>query len=127
MRPAFNRQVALRTFGLCAAVGAVTLYAATDVRAAVRMCRSPVSGAVSEAKTVQEAKRLALASWVARAGQYGAGYAGWRTANNKRIACRAGSNGVTRCQATARPCTIAQNPRLQRPKQPRKKAQGIDA
>ena len=127
MKPAFIRKLALRTLVLCAAAGIGTLGPVPDARAAVRVCRPAVSGVVGEAKTEQEAKRLALASWVARAGQYGADYASWRMANNKRLACRAASNGVMRCQATARPCAISQNPRLPRPKPPRNKSQGIEA
>jgi hypothetical protein len=127
MWPGFVRRLALRTLGLCAAAGTATVCAAPDSEAAVRMCRPVVSGAVGEAKTEQEAKRVALESWAARAGRYGAAYASWRTANHKRLACRAGGNGVTRCQATASPCAIAQNPRLQRPKPSRKKnSRGID-
>jgi hypothetical protein len=127
MRPASIRKLLLCTLGLCGAAGAASLCPALDARAAVRVCRPAVSGAVGEATTEQEAKRLALANWVARAGQYGAGYSSWRMANNKRLACRAGSNGSTRCQATATPCIIKQNPRLPRPNQPRKKSEGIEA
>jgi hypothetical protein len=126
MWPGFVRRLALRTLVLCAAAGTATVCPAPDAGAAVRICRPAVSGAVAEAKTEQEAKRFALESWAARAGRYGAGYASWRVANNKRLACRAGGNGVTRCQATASPCAIAQNPRLQRPRPTRKNSQGID-
>ena len=126
MWPGFVRRLAPRTLGPCAAAGLAALYPLPAAEAAVRTCRPAVSGALAEAKTEQEAKRIALDSWVARAGQYGAAYASWRMANNKRLACRAGGNGVIRCQATGRPCAIAQNPRLQRPKPLPKKARGID-
>jgi len=126
MWPVFDRRLALRTLAPCAAAGLAALNPLSGAEAAVRVCRPTVSGAVAEAKTELEAKRIALDSWVARAGQSGAAYASWRMANNKRLACRAGGNGVIRCQATGRPCTIAQNPRLQQPKPLRKKARGID-
>jgi hypothetical protein len=126
MGAVFVRRLALRTLGLCVAAGTATLYPVPDAGAAVRICRPAVSGAAGEAKTEQEAKRFALESWVARAAQYGAAYASWRMANNKRLACRAGANGVTRCQATGQPCVIAQNPRPKQPKPPRKKSRGIE-
>jgi hypothetical protein len=126
MWPVFARRLALRRLGPCAAAGLAALYPLPEAEAAVRICRPAVSGAVGEAKTEQEAKRIALDSWVARAREYGAAYASWRMANRKRLACRAGGNGVIRCQATGRPCAIAQNPRQQRPKPPRKTLPGIE-
>ena len=124
MAPVFVGRLELPQLGLCVVVGLVVMCPAAE--AAVRLCRPAVSGAVGEAKTEQEAKRFAIASWVARANQYGVAYTSWRMANNKRLACKAGGNGTVRCQATANPCTIAQNPRL-RPQEPRRgNSQGIE-
>jgi hypothetical protein len=125
MRPVFVRGLAVCILGPVAVAAAIVIPV-RDAGAAVRVCRSAVSGAVGEAKTEREAKRLALESWAARAGQNGTAYTSWRLANNKRLACRTGGNGSVRCQATANPCALAQNPRLQRPKPVRNKSRGIE-
>jgi hypothetical protein len=124
MTPVFLGRLELPRLGLCVVVGFVVMCPAAE--AAVRLCRPAVSGSVGEAKTEQEAKRFAIASWAARASQYGVAYTSWRMANNKRLACKAGGSGSVRCQATANPCVIAQNPRLRPPKPQRGNSQGIE-
>jgi hypothetical protein len=124
MTPVFVGRLELPQLGLCVVAGLVVMCPAAE--AAVRLCRPAVSGAVGEAKTEQEAKRFAIESWVARAGQYGVAYTSWRMANNKRLACKAWGNGSVRCQATANPCTVAQNPRLRPPKPRGGNSQGIE-
>jgi hypothetical protein len=126
MTRVFVGRVGLPAVGLCAAVATAIVSPAPDAAAAVRVCRPAVSGAVGEGKTDLEAKRLAVASWATRAGQYGAAYASWRIANNKKLICTAGGHGRMRCQATANPCTIVQNPGLQPQKPARPKAPGIE-
>jgi hypothetical protein len=124
MTPGFVGRSELPQLGLCVVVSLVVMCPAAE--GAVRLCRPAVSGAVGEAKTEQEAKRFAIESWVARVSQYGVAYTSWRMANNKRLACNAGGNGTVRCQATANPCAIAQNPRLHPPKPRRRNSQGIE-
>jgi hypothetical protein len=124
MTPVLLGRLELPQLGICVVVSLIVMCSAAE--AAVRICRPAVSGAVGEAKTEQEAKRFTISSWIARAGQYGVAYTSWRMANNKRLACRAGGNGTVRCQATANPCTISQNPRLGPPKPRRGDSQGIE-
>jgi hypothetical protein len=124
MTPVSVGRLELPQLGLCVVAGLVVMCPAAE--GAVRLCRPAVSGAVGESNTEQEAKRFAIASWVARASQSGAAYTSWRMANNKRLACKAGGNGTVRCQATANPCAIAQNPRLRPPKPRRRNSQGIE-
>lgn len=127
MTSVYLGRLGLPTLGLCAAAGSAIVGPVPDAAAAVRICRPAVFGAVGEAKSEREAKRFALQNWVARAGQYGAAYASWRMANNKKLACKSSGNGVTRCQATANPCAISQTPRPQ-PLRPRPtRSRGIEA
>jgi hypothetical protein len=127
MTRVFVGRVGLPAVSLCAAVATAIVSHAPDAAAAVRVCRPAVSGAIGEGKTDQEAKRLAIANWATRAGQHGAAYASWRIANNKKLICAAGGHGRMRCQATANPCAIVQNPGLLPKKPARPKSSGIEA
>lgn len=88
----------------------LTGSALAPAAAAVRVCLEPVAGEAREASTDLEARRLALESWTSKALAAGARAPIWRTAVDQHLRCLIGANGLNRCQAIARPCTIEQVP-----------------
>ncbi len=95
---------------LLAVLAACATGAAGEACAAVRLCEASVSSGLKTAATEQEARRRAMAAWVAAAGRHGAGYTSWRLAVGKHFSCARTSDGKAQCLAKAEPCTIAQKP-----------------
>ena len=94
-------------------LGCAPLVAALPATAAVRSCKQPVAGAITQASTEPEAKRLALESWTAKVAVFGPGYTRWQLAVSRALVCRPGGPPSSRtfaCIATAAPCTIQQAP-----------------
>jgi hypothetical protein len=95
----------------CAAVSAMLALAAAaaPATAAVNECVAEIAGQRVAAKAELEAKKLALADWIAQARKLGEGYTRWQIAFNRRFDCQPAPPGVS-CQAIARPCMIKQVP-----------------
>lgn len=81
-----------------------------EARAAMALCEPSLAGETSEDRDELQAKKGALASWVARAGRYGEPYTRWGIAWNRRLDCTRTDGGLYRCTAIGHPCTIRQMP-----------------
>ena len=63
-----------------AAAAAVIVVAPYSPKAAVRVCKEPVSSAVVVSKSEKVGKRRALDDWKTKAGVFGERYTSWRLA-----------------------------------------------
>ncbi|MEZ5923226.1 MAG: hypothetical protein R3D57_02465 [Hyphomicrobiaceae bacterium] len=88
--------------------GAIAL--SVDAHAAMRYCKSAVSGEGTAASEI-EAKKQAMADWKAKSVDAGIEHPAWRIAASKSLGCEAGADGVYICNAIAEPCTISQVPK----------------
>lgn len=91
---------------------AVMLAMPQPAKGAVRVCEGPVSSTVVIAKSERAGKRRALDEWKAKAAVFGVGYASWRLAAGKRLACTAVAGRGHACLAHGSPCIIKQVPPL---------------
>lgn len=87
---------------------------AQSAGAAVRRCGGYVTSEIVSAKTEFEAKRRALAEWVAKAEKAGEAHVTWRLAGDRLLKC-ARNRDHFECVAIGRPCTIVQNPNNMQP------------
>ena len=94
---------------------AVMLAMPHQAKGAVRVCKGAVSSTVVIEKSEKAGKRRALDEWKAKAGVFGVGYASWRLAANKRLACTAVKGQGHACLAHGSPCIIKQVPPLSGP------------
>lgn len=78
--------------------------------AAVRKCYAEISSGMQEAASEAEARKRALAAWMAEARKLGPGLNAWRIAFKKELACGKADRGLYICIARGRPCTILQKP-----------------
>lgn len=99
MRLATNLGLAALTFALDAAPS----------MAAVRLCTEIVASPPMHARAEQDAKRLAISAWVARAAALGVEHPAWRIAADKILKCLAVEDGY-QCIALGRACTVVQAP-----------------
>lgn len=104
----FRLSVRIRAAVVCAAsVFAFAIACVAAAEAATRVCKPLVVGDIKRAPSEMDAKRAALADWVAKANAAGALHPAWRIAFNKRLRCgRVGSQ--FECVALGQPCTIVQ-------------------
>ena len=83
--------------------------AAAPASAAIRLCKPVLTGEAHDAAHEDDARRLALESWVAIAERrHGNRFTAWRLAYMKSLDCAALARGRVRCVATGSPCTISQ-------------------
>ena len=95
---------ALRVFLIAVIVGMLP----QPVRAAARLCGTPVLSAVSEAAVLRDARRAALDDWRRKAERQGKAYTSWRLAKERRSRCARLKDGRHACVVLAVPCRIVQ-------------------
>jgi hypothetical protein len=88
---------------------AIAVVCVSPSHAAVRLCQGEISSGLHKAKSEQEARALAIASWNSQAKDLGVGYT-WRGATNRYLNCAPGQDGGYQCLAKALPCIISQVP-----------------
>ena len=92
---------------LAAAPLVVTLLMPVSAHAAVRLCERMVSSGPRTASSEAEARRSALAAWLAEANTFGVAYTRWLNAQPHLMTCTRTPAGFA-CAASGRPCRIKQ-------------------
>lgn len=108
-----RHQIKLSHLTVAVAVAAM-LAAPYPAKGAVRVCKGPVSSVMVFEKSEKAGKQRALGDWKTKAGLFEKGYASWRLAANKRLACTLVKGQGYACLARGSPCTIKQVPPLKR-------------
>jgi hypothetical protein len=91
------------------AIAAGVAFPPNVVFAAMHVCQQTLEG-VGEDRAEIQAKRQALESWQSSARKYGEGHTRWGIAYNRQIKCVRTSEGLHRCKAVGRPCTVTYMP-----------------
>jgi hypothetical protein len=81
---------------------------AHSAAAAVRICKSSISGDEMKAPTLAGARAEALKSWQKLAELNGETYGAWRLATGRLVTCRKLADGYHYCVAKGSPCLISQ-------------------
>ena len=91
-------------------VGAALLFGIDPARAAVRNCQPVINTTGEDATSQVEARRKAMAGWLAQARKFGEGYTRWQLADKRRTFCAKTAAGGHACAVSGAPCTISQAP-----------------
>jgi len=82
--------------------------------AAVRRCHGMISSRIAHAATEVDARKAAMAEWLAKAAALGPGFDRWQLAADRALQCYpAKAGGGFDCIAIGAPCVIQQNPKQQ--------------
>lgn len=100
----------------------------TSADAAVRVCKSSITGDEMQATRQGDARALALKSWTTLAELNGENFGSWRVATGRQISCRKLADGMHYCTARASPCVqqqVAPKDIPPRPRNERKPAKEV--